>query len=73
MGNPSRHLPRPREVRAYPRRAEIHRAVAAARDMGMAVTTVDVRPDGTIRVMSGRPDGEIDKSEFERWDAAGRL
>ena len=62
-----------RPDRRYPRRAEIARAVAAARDMGIAVTGLEISPDGRIRVTSGKPDFQATSSEFDRWDAAGRL
>ena len=71
MGSP---LPREgRVARAYPRRAEINRAVTAARDVGIAVNGVEVAPDGTIRITSGRPEADRNSNEFDRWDAAGRL
>lgn len=64
---------RDQQRRVYPRRAEIQRAVSAARDMGIAVTGYELKPDGTIRITSGRSDPDTSASEFERWDAAGRL
>jgi hypothetical protein len=62
-----------RPPRQYPRRVEITRAVAVARDMGIAVSGIEVGPDGTIRVTSGRAPSSATDNEFDRWDAAGRL
>lgn len=64
-------MARPR--RQYPRRLEITRAVAAARDLGIAVSGIEVSPEGKIRITSGSQDAAGASNEFERWDAAGRL
>lgn len=38
----------------YPRKAEITRAVAAAKDCGLDVAGIEVAPDGTIRILEAR-------------------
>jgi hypothetical protein len=60
-------------VRHYPRRAEITRAVAAARDMGITVSGIELSPEGIIRVTSSSHTSSATDNEFDRWDAAGRL
>ena len=54
--------------RAYPRKAEITRAVDAARTAGIAIGGVEVSPDGTIRILpaSSTP---VD-SAYDRWQAS---
>jgi hypothetical protein len=59
--------------RTYPRKIEIERAVAAAKACGVDVASVEVAPDGTIKVSEARGAVSQSLSEFDRWDAAGRL
>lgn len=59
--------------RNYPRTSEIQRAVAAAQACGVNVASVEVAPDGTIRVSEAAEHQSQHLSEFDRWDAAGRL
>jgi len=59
--------------RGYPRKIEIERTVAAAKACGVDVASVEVAPDGTIRVSETRAASHQQLSEFDRWDAAGRL
>lgn len=60
-------------ARAYPRKVEIVRAVAAAKACGVDVASVEVAPDGTIKVSEARGAVNQPLSDFDRWDAAGRL
>ena len=65
-----------RPVRRYPRKADVSRAVQAARENGIAVRSVELRSDGTIRLSAsalGDRRAEGDGSEFDAWNAAGRL
>lgn len=65
-------IPAERAVR-YPRRAEITRLVQAARATGVNVGSIDVRPDGSIRINTDSGAIERPDTEFDRWDKAGRL
>ena len=59
-------------TRSYARITDVCRAVAAARKAGVVVESVELRPDGTIRV--GQASGSATASaEFDMWDAAGKL
>ena len=58
--------------RYYPRRAEITRAVEAAKACGIEVNGIEVSPDGSIKIISGAG-GTPSESEFDTWDRAGRL
>lgn len=53
--------------RRYPRKAEIARAVEAAKACGLSVGGIEIGPDGTIRVLQAAPGG-LD-SPYERWKA----
>ena len=57
----------------YPTRAQIARAVQAARENGVSVSTLDVQPNGTIRVSAGPSMVSSSPSLFDELDAAGRL
>jgi hypothetical protein len=62
------HLPRHNYARAH----ELKRAIEAARANGIDVATVDLLPDGTIRL--SRPFAAPPAAnEFDRWNAAGKL
>jgi len=61
----------PKDGRAYARATEVRRAVRTARDCGIDVGSVELLPDGTIRVSREREARPA--NEFDRWDAAGRL
>ena len=60
-----------KEDRGYARAVEVRRAVKTARDCGIDVGSVDLMPDGTIRVSREVPNRP--STEFDRWDAEGRL
>ena len=59
--------------RRYARKADIVRAVEAARASGLAVRSLECRPDGTIRLFPASGEQREDRSDFEAWEAAGRL
>ena len=64
--------PTPVSRSAYPRSSQVQRAIRSAQKSGMEISAVDIGPDGSIR-LSGRESGNQIMSEFERWDAEGRL
>lgn len=49
----------------YPRKAEIARAVSAAKSCGLDVAGFEVSPDGTIRIMEAR--AVADLNDFDRF------
>lgn len=63
-------------ARRYPRKADVARAVQAARHNGITVRSLELRADGTIR-LSDAADAERraegDRSEFDIWNEEGRL
>lgn len=59
--------------RSYPRKAEIERTVAAAKACGVKVASIEVAPDGSIKVSEAKAAAAQPPSEFDRWDGAGRL
>jgi hypothetical protein len=66
----------PSAKRQYPRKADIVRAIQAARASGFAVGALECRPDGTIKLLPGSEIGDgagIGLTDFEEWEAAGRL
>ena len=50
----------------YPTKSEITRVVQAARALKIAVDGIEVRRDGTIRVLPRQPAGASDNA-FDRW------
>jgi len=57
----------------YPRRSDIMRTVAAARDAGINVGFVECLPDGVIRVGMDQVIANAAANTFDEWEAAGRL
>jgi len=57
----------------YPRKVEIERVVSAIRASGVDVGEVEVAPDGTIKVIEARSCSRQPETEFDRWEASGRL
>ncbi len=55
----------------YPGKVAIRRAVEAARANGIDVGSVEVAPDGSIRIIDVRAIPKQPVDEFERWE--GRL
>jgi hypothetical protein len=55
-----------RPIRAYPRKVEIERAVAAAKACGLDVAGFEVSPDGSIRIMEARAVAHVE-NDFDRW------
>lgn len=49
----------------YPRKAEIARAVQAAKSCGLDVAGFEVSPDGTIRIMEAR--AVADLTDYDRF------
>jgi hypothetical protein len=49
----------------YPRKAQIERAIAAARAGGIKVGGIEIDPDGTIRILEGQSPAATDA--YERW------
>ena len=62
----------PLVTRSYPRKAEIARAVEAAKACGIEVAGIEVSRDGNIKVL-GPGAGTSVSSAFDEWDKAGRL
>ncbi len=60
-------------ARRYARKVEVMRAMEAVKSAGMTVAAVELAADGTIRLKSSIVADPEAMSEFERWDAAGRL
>ncbi len=63
-------------TRRYPRKTDVARAVQAARENGIPVGSVELRPNGAIRISSSVENNrnkELDGDDFDRWNAAGRL
>lgn len=51
----------------YPRKAEIERAVAAAKACGLDVAGFEVSPAGNIRIIEARAMPAIPTSDFDRF------
>jgi hypothetical protein len=51
----------------YPRKAQIERAVAAAKACGIDVTGFEVSPDGIIRIIEARTMPATPTNDFERF------
>lgn len=51
----------------YPRKAEIARAVEAAKSCGLDVAGFEVSPDGTIRIMEARAVPSLPANDFDRF------
>jgi len=51
----------------YPRKAEIARAVEAAKACGLDVSGIEVSPDGTIRIVEARAVPKQPANDFERY------
>lgn len=51
----------------YPRKAEIERAIAAAKACGLDVAGFEVSPTGTIRIMEARVTPAAPANDFERF------
>lgn len=54
--------------RIYPRKAEIERAIAAARSAGIDVSGVDVFPNGMIRIVESRG-APAAINDFDRYES----
>ena len=49
----------------YPRKAQIERAIAAAKAGGIKVGGVEIDPDGTIRILGEK--ASAGETPYERW------
>lgn len=52
----------------YPRKAQIERAVAAAKACGLDVCGIEISPDGAIRIMESRAVPKSPANDFERFE-----
>lgn len=62
--------------RRYPRRSDISRAVEAARENGIPVSSIETSPEGTIRLYASSSPNRVsegDETEFDLWDREGKL
>ncbi len=59
--------------RIYPKKIEITRVVAAARDAGLDVAGIEVSADGSIKIIEARAMPKQAMTEFERMEAAGLI
>lgn len=57
----------------YPRKAEVMRALDAVRASGLKVGMVELSPDGAIRIFDVQSKPDEQKSDFDKWEAAGKL
>lgn len=53
--------------RAYPRKVEIMRLVAAAREGGLDVAGIEISPEGHIRLLEARAIPQP-QNDFDRWE-----
>lgn len=68
--DPARHA---RARRAFPRKADITRAVEAAKACGIEVAGFEITSIGSIKVLGQRCLDQLTETEFDRWDRDGRL
>ena len=62
--------------RRYPRRSDISRAVEAARENGISVSSIETSPEGIIRLSSSSSPTRVsegEETEFDLWDREGKL
>jgi hypothetical protein len=57
----------------YPRRSEIARILSALRGNGITIGSIEISPDGAIRVTQFPTDLPSASNDFDRLDAAGLL
>jgi hypothetical protein len=60
-------------ARSYPRKSDIARAMQAARNNGICIGAVELSPTGVIKIIDAKAAPVDDSSEFDRWNAAGKL
>lgn len=51
----------------------MRRAISAIKSAGMAIGSVELLPDGTIRVVPAELARNEPANDFDKWDAAGQL
>ena len=59
--------PRPRHKRSV-KKYDVLRMMAAVREGGLEIASVEIAVDGTIRLASAPATPERPKDEFERWE-----
>ncbi len=57
----------------YAGKVQIRRAVEAVRSLGMNVAGIEIKPDGTIKIIDKTAIELSPKDEFEAWDRNGKL
>lgn len=57
----------------YATAAAVRRAISAVRVAGIEVGSVELAPDGSIRINAAKMSPPTPANEFDRWDASGRL
>jgi hypothetical protein len=67
---PARH---PKPKLNYPGDRYIQRSILGARKAGLDVGSVEIAPDGTIRIIDKSISHRDNLDEFEQWEAAGKL
>lgn len=57
----------------YPTKAKVCAAVEQAKAAGLDVAAIEVKPDGSIVILSAAAFPSAPRDEFEAWEQAGRL
>lgn len=57
----------------YPTKAKVLAAIDMAKEAGLDVAGFEVKPDGTIKVLSAAAFPAAPRDEFEAWEQAGKL
>lgn len=57
----------------YPRKADVVRALDAVRASGLKVGMVELSPNGAIRIFDAQAKSDEQQSDFDKWEAAGKL
>ncbi len=63
----------PKRTRRYASQHQVVRAVRSAKAAGLLIDTIDLLPDGTVRVSSGAVHEAADLTDFDAWARAGKL
>lgn len=57
----------------YPGKVAVRQAIEWAREFQLDVAGVELKPDGTIRVLDARAFPAAPADEFSKWDQEGKL
>lgn len=57
----------------YPRASDVRRAILVAQRSGLDIASLEIRPDGTIRLGSANAEPSKAPSDFDLWEARGSL